>query len=393
MHVRAMVFGFVGLASAALTGCAALPGTVPASRPASDAFRARAGGFKVLHVFGHGTDGASPQGELIDVSGTFLATTSAGGTNEKGTMFAITAAGTERVLHNFGGTGDGVNPQSAMIVHGNALYGTTLFGGGKALGTVFSIGADGSNERVLHSLAGKADGSAPRAALTELNGTFYGTAQQDGSHQAGVVFAITSSGAERIVHEFDPARGDGGTPSARLIAVGGTLYGTTQVGGKHGAGTVFSMSSTGAVHVLYSFFGGNDGEDPYAGLTYVNGKLYGTTFEGGTMGNGTVFAVTTGGAETIVHSFGTIAHDGGAPEAGLIAVNGTLYGTTSGGGSAGEGTVFKMTPSGGVTVLHSFSGSDGSSPVAGLTFANGLLYGVASHGGRFSGGTVFAQSL
>ena len=96
--------------------------------------------------------------------------------------------------------------------------------------------------------------------------------------------------------------------------------------------------------MLYSFKGGSDGAGP-SGLIDVNGKLYGTTGYGGTPGTyGTVFSIsTTGYAETVLHRFG-VSKDGQHPGAGLLNVNGTLYGTTSDGGLYGKGTVFALTP-------------------------------------------------
>jgi uncharacterized repeat protein (TIGR03803 family) len=155
----------------------------------------------------------------------------------------------------------------------------------------------------------------------------------------------------KVLHRFH--LDDGAHPAASLINVKGTLYGTTYGGGAKNAGTVFSITTTGKEKVLHSFSGGrSDGAYPYASLINVNGTLYGTTTKGGSrcgsnLGCGTVFSVTTTGTEKVVHSFrgGT----GGAdPLASLINVNGTLYGTTYTGGSScshsGCGTVFALTP-------------------------------------------------
>jgi uncharacterized repeat protein (TIGR03803 family) len=139
--------------------------------------------------------------------------------------------------------------------------------------------------------------------------------------------------------------------------------------------------------VLYSFKG-KDGADPGAGLLNVNGTLYGTTTGGGKYcrgsdGCGTVFSITTSGKETVLHSFGGTG-DSGYPKAGLLNVNGTLYGTTAGGGANGSGTVFSITTSGAETVLYSFKGGkDGKAPSAGLLNVKGTLYGSTEVGGQF----------
>jgi uncharacterized repeat protein (TIGR03803 family) len=136
--------------------------------------------------------------------------------------------------------------------------------------------------------------------------------------------------------------------------VNGTLYGTTLAGGKagcsnnFGCGVVYSITTSGSEKVVYRFKGGSDGGNPLAGLVEVNGALYGTTYGGGASGLGTVFSISTSGGEQVLHSFA--GPDGAGPRAGLIDVGGTLYGTTFSGGNGkgcggkGCGTVFALTP-------------------------------------------------
>jgi uncharacterized repeat protein (TIGR03803 family) len=226
----------------------------------------------------------------------------------------------------------------------------------------------------------------------------------------GTVFAITTSGKETVLHSFGTSSGDGQYPEAGLLNVKGTLYGTTSEGGAYNEGTVFAMktSASGTETILHSFGASGDGEEPYAGLINVNGTLYGTTAFGGNSrcsenSCGTVFAITTSGKETVLHSFSG-APDGFGPYAGLINVKGTLYGTTTYGGGGGCGglgcgIVFSITPSGTETVLHTFAGypDDGGEPEAGLLNVNGTLYGTTMSGGSVDNdhcddgcGTVFA---
>ena len=141
--------------------------------------------------------------------------------------------------------------------------------------------------------------------------------------------------------------------------------------------------------VLYSFHrSGNDGEIPYAGLIDVKGMLYGTTTSGGTYGDGAVFSISTAGTEHVLHSFGGLP-DGALPYAGLIDVKGRLYGTTRYGGTydpsyGGNGTVFSISTAGREHVLHSFGGRpDGAYPDAGLIDVKGALYGTTSGGGAY----------
>ncbi|MBV8067358.1 MAG: hypothetical protein JO113_05240 [Candidatus Eremiobacteraeota bacterium] len=135
----------------------------------------------------------------------------------------------------------------------------------------------------------------------------------------------------------------GASPQAGLIDVGGTLYGTTYSGGAHNYGTVFSITTGGVENVLYSFRNGTDGANPLAGLIDVKGTLYGTTSVGGIFNGGTVFRITTGGMENVLHSFDLTGFGAGDPEAGLVNIKGTLYGTTEGGGAHFDGTVFTLT--------------------------------------------------
>jgi uncharacterized repeat protein (TIGR03803 family) len=198
----------------------------------------------------------------------------------------------------------------------------------------------------------------------------------------------------------------GAYPLAALIDVDGVLYGTTSQGGgsatEYGYGTVFRITASGNETVLHSFTGKSDGAFPAAGLIYVNGSLYGTTagdgLYGSTSGYGTVFSIGPDGSNfrTLYEFKGT--PDGAFPLAGLAAARGTLYGTTYAGGADGDGTVFSVTADGKEKVLHSFSvpegsrGPDGGNPAAGLILARGLLYGTTEFGGTGEVGTVFGMS-
>ncbi len=192
---------------------------------------------------------------------------------------------------------------------------------------------------------------------------------------------------------------DGAQPYSGLIRdSAGNLYGTTVFGGTGGAyphaGTVFRVSPAGKETVLHNFTGGADGGFPTASLIRDSkGNLYGTTVGGGSHNDGTVFKVDSTGHETVIHSFaGT---DGAQPEAGLLHRNGYFYGTTAGGGGQCQcGTVFKVTASGGETVLHKFTGqSDGLYPYSGLAAdTSGNLYGT-TRGGSPSCSGVYCGTI
>ncbi|MGA8574491.1 MAG: choice-of-anchor tandem repeat GloVer-containing protein [Candidatus Cybelea sp.] len=329
----------------------------------------------------------------------------------------------ERVLHSFTGyPGDGNFPYTSLTDVNGTLYGTTQYGGAYYGGTVFQITTSGA-ESVLHSFGmnedkGGTDGYAPVAGLIDVGGTLYGTTISggggsqsspcsfEGDGGCGTVFAITASGVESVIYPFAGGT-DGEHPTAGLVNVNGTLYGTTSYGGGYGCGgygcgTVFAITPSGGESVIYRFAGGTDGANPNAALTAVNGTLYSTTLSGGAYNGGTGFAITPSGVETVLHSFGGGSRDGTSPFAGLTAVNGTLYGTTYNGGLSGCrrrgcGTVFAITPSGGESVIYRFAGyTDGANPVASLIYVNGMLYGTTENGGgrhsacgRIGCGTIF----
>lgn len=175
----------------------------------------------------------------------------------------------------------------------------------------------------------------------------------------------------------------------------GNLYGTTGEGGANDDGTVFKIAPEGTLTTLYSFSGSPDGIGPYAALIQAtDGNFYGTTSGGGARGSGTVFKVTPGGSLTTLYSFDLATGDGIQPSAGLIqATDGNFYGTTVTGGAHGHGTVFKITPAGTMTTLYSFGSAtgDGSQARAGLIQAvDGDFYGTTeTGGGTHDSGTVF----
>jgi uncharacterized repeat protein (TIGR03803 family) len=208
-------------------------------------------------------------------------------------------------------------------------------------------------ETVLYSFTDtNGDGAYPYAGLVMgANGILYGTTYEGGTSDYGTVFEINpSTGEETVLHSFTDANGDGASPTAGLVlGANGTLYGTTAGGGAYGYGTVFEInlsSTTGVETVLYSFTGGADGADPEAGLVMgPHGNLYGTTYGGGTNNDGTVFEINPStGEETVLHSFTGVNGDGAVPVAGLLDVNGILYGTTKYGGTDNDGTVFQIVP-------------------------------------------------
>jgi uncharacterized repeat protein (TIGR03803 family) len=299
-------------------------------------------------------------------------------------------------LYSFLGGADGASPYAGVTWQAGTLYGTTPVGGGSGCngagcGTVFKLDPATGAETLLDQFDGTG-GQAPFGGVILHGADLCGTTTAGGASGSGTVFAVKAkTGAQSVLYSFGGGS-DGAFPAAGLIYHGGYLYGTTDAGGGEAAGTVFAVkATTGAETVLYTFTGGADGGNPLSGLTYLAGALYGTTTGGGASGNGTVFKVDakTGG-ESVLYSFagGT---DGQNPYAGVVAHAGSLYGTTLYGGASGNGTVYKLDiKTGAETILHSFAnGVDGADPFGGLVFMRGMLYGTTYYGGAPGHGTVF----
>jgi len=365
--------------------------------------------YKELHNFaGSPADGAHPLGRPIrDSEGSLYGTTGGGGAWASGTVFKLAATGAETVLYSFTGGADGGAPGAALVrdPDGN-FYGTTGGGGmstcylgNSPCGVVFELSTSGA-ETVLHSFAGGVDGESPEVGLVrDAAGNLYGTTEFGGVPGAGVVFKVDTSGTETVLYSFTGGA-DGGYPEAGLVRdSAGNLYGTTNNGGPSGAGVVFKLDAKGTETVLYAFTGGTDGGNPEAGLIRdAEGNLYGTTVDGGlttNSGYGVVFKLDTSGTETVLYSF-TGGTDGANPYAGLVRdPAGNLYGTTYGGGrrfgNNGFGVVFEIGADGTETVLHTFKGrAGGAHPRAALIRdSKGNLYGTTVDGGTSGNGVVF----
>ena len=310
------------------------------------------------------TDGFAPISGLIQASdGNFYGTTPfanspffPGAFGPTGTIFRMTPAGAVTAIYGFcpqSGCIDGAQPFAGLVqgTDGN-FYGTTTSGGQSNRGTVFRVTAAGALT-TLHSFCsqpGCTDGAAPVAGLIQgSDGSFYGVTSQGGG-SAGTLFSISSGGLLTTLHTFcsQPNCDDGSSPVATLIqASDGNFYGTTSSGSSNNAGTLFRLTPGGTFTTLYRFCsqsGCADGSSPAARLVQASdGNLYGVTSDTGT-NPGTVFRITLGGSLTTLYTFCSQANcaDGRSPNALIVGPNGSLYGTTGGGGTSNAGTVFRI---------------------------------------------------
>ena len=351
-----------------------------------------AGNYTVLYSFTGGENGGGPYAGVIrDPAGNLYGTTSDGGAASVGVVYKLNAASQETVLHTFTGGADGSFPNAGVIRDSSGnLYGTTSSGGTANAGVVYTLDAAG-RETVLYSFTGGADGSFPYAGvIRDSAGNLYGTTLVGGPAELGEVFELDAAGNETVLFSF-PGPTDGEWPTAGVIRdPAGNLYGTTEYGGRANAGVVYKVNTAGREKVLYSFTGGADGSFPYAGVIRDSaGNLYGTTTAGGASNSGVVYKVNTAGQETVLYSF-TGAADGGLPFAGVIRDSaGNLYGTTTAGGASNSGVVYKVNTAGQETVLYSF-GAGGSFPYAGvIPDSAGNFYGTTSSGGTANAGVVY----
>jgi uncharacterized repeat protein (TIGR03803 family) len=352
------------------------------------------GALTTLYSFTGSNDGAYPNGLVQGSDGNFYGTTQGRGMNGWGTVFKITTNGVLTTLYSFGSIEDtngfaldGALPNAALVQGSDGnFYGTTFSGGTNYSGNVFKIGPSGALT-TLYSFGSirdtngcSLDGVRPNKLVQGSDGNFYGTTECNlwalglvpiGN---GTVFKISPHGALTTIYAFGSftnASGvalDGGGPYDGLVQGNDAyLYGTTHWGGTNDSGTVFKISTNGALTTLYSF---TDARNQFAwganGLVQGrDGNFYGTTFAGGNTNandvqiefcygsGGTVFKISPSGKLTTLYSFGSVQDtngaplDGANPQTGLVQGNdGYLYGTTLSGGTnvdlGGGGTVFRL---------------------------------------------------
>jgi len=260
----------------------------------------------------------------MDKSGNLYGTTVSGGISSCshdgnpccGTVFKLAPKGKLTILHSFTGGSDGGAPLATLIMDASGnLYGTTYVGGDlscnlqglNGCGVVFKLDPAGKLT-VLHAFHGGKDGAFPLSGgagvVVDAAGNLYGSAGyagtfggQCGIYGCGIIFKIDTIGKFTVLHSFSKSGNEGETPNAGLaIDSDGNLYGTAQTGGPNQLfGTIFKVSQTGKLTMLYNFTGFADGATPFAGLVRDSaGNLYGTTYQAYSLKyqDGAVFELT-----------------------------------------------------------------------------------------------------
>jgi uncharacterized repeat protein (TIGR03803 family) len=267
-------------------------------------------GYQVLHTF-QIAEGQFPHGRLVLDGDTFYGTTLGAGATGWGALFSMKTDGSAfSVLHTFttpvpangsGSNYDGDQPTAGLALCGGTLYGTAASAGPNASGTVFSVDTNGNNFTILHAFSSTGfdsnvgltnwDGDVPYGGVAVADGTLYGTTRNGGLQGGGTIFALsTTGGSFSVIHTFTTNKVDGYGPWSGLFVSGNTLYGTTERGGGHSRGTVFSIAKDGSYFQLLASFSSNpDPADPIAGPLLSGNVVYGTTTQGGSVSGGTVF--------------------------------------------------------------------------------------------------------
>jgi uncharacterized repeat protein (TIGR03803 family) len=359
--------------------------------------------YTKLHDFSAAIDGRNPYGDLV-YDGTFLyGMTSAGGTNNMGTIFKIKPDGSSysRILY-FTGTSNGSFPHGSLIFDGTYLYGMTKEGGANDSGTVFKIKPDGSGYLKLLDFAGSSNGRNPYGSLY-YDGTYlYGMTEYGGTGARGTVFKILPDGTGYVkLHDFS-ATLNGTFPRGSLISDGTFLYGMTRMGGitnldcSTGCGTIFKIKPDGSGFLKIYDFVETNGSNPFGSLIYDSTYLYGVTYTGGANGDGTIFKIKPDGSG-YVRLLDFLFGFAGRGAYGTLAFDGTyLYGMTYQGGHSGTylGNIYGIRTDGsGFIEPLTFSGPDGGYPQQSLIYEGGCLYGMTETRGANNYGVIFKYCL
>jgi uncharacterized repeat protein (TIGR03803 family) len=372
----------------------------------------------VIYSFAGDEDGEYADTDLVrDVAGNLYGTTVQGGTSASGTVWELSPSSgswTHSVLYSFSGGSDGGEPYKGVTLDAQGdLFGTAVTGGSGGCeggcGVVYELANAGGvwTQSVIHAFTGGDDGAGPGAGLTiDSKGNIYGTTPTGGAYGQGTIYLLhhgKSGWKLKVIHAFTGGSDGIGGSAGRLVLTANHLYGTATAGGDNSQGTAFELTQGRRGHwnfkPIYEFAGQPDAGFPYSGLALdTSGNLYGATYYGGASGMGSVYRLMRKAgvwSEKLLYSF-TGGGDGGAPLGNLVIdAGGNLFGTTSGGGSAGDGVIFALArPTGGKwteTVAHSFMGTpDGAFAYNGMVGDGvGNYFGATTHGGDSDEGAIY----
>jgi uncharacterized repeat protein (TIGR03803 family) len=365
---------------------------------------------QVIHSFSGAY--SAPISKLIDANGRLFGATQSGG-NGSGTVFEMvfkSGGWTYRDIYTFKGSADGYGPRDIFMDAAGNIFGTTYIGGGNGVGSVYKLtpGTGGSwTKTTIYSFAGGLDGEWALSDLTQdAAGNLYGTTEYGGAYARGTVYQLKpkadGSWSESVLYSFGAASQDGLNPVAEVTFDSkGNLYGTTQLGGASGYGTVFELAPNSGgwtESVLYSFPTKRQGSPSAPAIVDSAGNIFGTA-DGGQFPAGIFFELKPNGdgtwTEHTFHQFGAQPGDGATPGGLTSDGHGNFYAPTAVGGANGWGAIIKLTRGVGNTwtesVVYSFAGgSDGAGPYTPVTVGKGgIVYGTTLGGGSPGYGTVF----
>jgi len=323
----------------------------------------------------------------------------AGGASNAGSIWKTDTAGTVSVIYNFP---SGNACQSGMILGNDGNFYSTGLTNCSGAGYVFKVTPAGVLT-VLHAFTGTPDGYNPGFLTLYSDGNFYGITSQGGANNAGSIFKITPTGTLTTIYSFSGVNNFSNPTGGLTVGNDGNFYGTQD--GPDGKGSIFKITSAGKLTVLHTFTGNPDGASPNGGVTLgKDGNFYGVTQYGGVnydgqVDEGTFFKMTPSGTVTILHSFNAATDFAVYPaEPVVLATDGNFYGAINGcaefGCVGGPQDVYKVTASGTLTPLVEFATSNGIDsywPVSQDT--NGTLFGITQQGGSSNGGVLFSLNV
>lgn len=358
--------------------------------------------YRDLHDFNCATEGCGPDYTSLLAQGrdgNLYGTASFGGLYGDGTIFRIAANGSVTTLHNFDGT-DGMYPYGGLILGADGnFYGTTFYGGANNLGTLFRVTPSGVLT-VLHAFGGGvSDGTLPMSTPTLANdGNYYGVAEVGDNTHDGMMYKYSPSSGYTIVATLGNNIPGSGLFAPLIQGIDGNFYSTSYDGGVNGSGTVYSLSPTGAVNVIYNFDTLHGGWGYAPVVQDSQGNLFGTEAQGGTDDGGVIFGTTTSGNFKSLYNFINYCPGqayGCVPAGGLVFGNDSnLYGSTYRGGPNNDGVFFKITRAGAYTQLATLNGANGAGLVGTpIQHTSGTIYGLASTGGAYGGGVLYSLNV